>query len=152
MDASIENVIEVIWKKADPSLIFVVSETGATSFWEFLRPSHEWTKHKTVQLSNAKGSQIVDVKWHDESGNLFWCERRGFATDAYCVCYRSIDVRKNREKVRTEIGSAQALLHNCPMVSVYAFKDGICIQPSQIYLERILMFWMSGCLHAKVSA
>ena len=143
-------MIEVIWDKSDPSLVFVIFETGATNFWEFLRPSHEWIKHKTIQLSNAKRSQIINVEWHGESGNLFWCEKRGLAADAYCVCYRSVNIRNKSEKVNIEIGSTQAILHNCPLVSIYVFKNGICIQPCQIYMERILIFWTIGCLNVKV--
>ena len=150
LDTIPEPLIEVIWDESKPSLVFVISETGVTNFWEFLRPSHEWIKIKSSQLSNTKGSQIIDVKWHEDSGNLFWCEKRGFAADAYCVCYRSINIRNNNENVKIDIGSAQAILHNCPLVSFDVFTNGICIQPCQIYLERILMFWTSGCLNVKV--
>ena len=140
-------MVEVIWDKSQPSLVLVVSETGTTEFWEFLRPSNEWIKHKTMQLSNAKGSQIIEIKWNGECGNLFWCERRGLMADTYCICYRSVNIREN---VKIEIGSTQAILHNCPLVNIYMFKGGICIQPHQMYLEKILMFWKSGCLNVKV--
>ena len=150
MDKLAEPVIEVLWEKSKPSLVFVISETGATDFWEFLRPSHQWLKLKSIQLSNTKGLQIVDVKWHDESGNLFWCEKRGFAADAYCVCYRSVNIRDDNERTKIEIGSAQAILHNCPVVRFYAFNNGMCIQANQMYLERMLTFWTSGCLNVKV--
>ena len=150
LDKIAEPVITVLWEKSKPSLVFVVCETGATDFWEFLRPSNEWLKLKNIQLSNTKGLQIVDINWHDESGNLFWCEKRGFAADAYCVCYRSVRIHENSEKTKIEIGSAQAILHNCPLVSFYAFNNGLCIQANQICLERILMFWTCGCLNVKV--
>lgn len=148
LDEIPEPVVQVIWDSSNPSLVFIVTKNGTANIWEFLRPSHEWLKHKTIQLSNAKGSQIIDVKYHEESSNLFWCEKRGFAIDAYCVCYRSVNIQDASEKVK--IGSTQAVLHNCPLVNVHVFNNGVCIQPCQVYLERILILWTSGCVNLQV--
>lgn len=135
-----EPTIEVVWNKSEPSFIYVISETGTTSFWEFLKPSHEWIKHKSFQLSNAKGIRIVDVKLHEESRNIVWCERRGLNDEAFCVCCRNI-IGNYNEKAKGELGTTQAILHNCPPINIFCFNGGVCIHPCQLYLEKVYVFW-----------
>lgn len=140
LSTSSEETIEVVWSKSEPSFIYVVSKSGTTGFWEFLKPSHEWIKHKSFQLSNAKGVKIVEVKLHEETENIVWCERRGMGVESYCVCCRSITGDTN-EKAKVELGATQAILHNCPPVNIFSFSCGVCIHPCQLYLEKIYVFW-----------
>ncbi|XP_046856521.1 uncharacterized protein LOC124449624 [Xenia sp. Carnegie-2017] len=145
LERNADSVVDIVCLKNQPSLLLIVYKNGVTGFWEFLQPSLTWFKHKTIQLSNAKNSEVMTVKWHEATTILFWCEKRGHAVDSYCVCCRNIYMKYNEGKLTIETGATQAILHNCVSVNIFAFDGGVCIQPCMVYLENILIFWCDEC-------
>lgn len=150
MERNADSVLEIVCLKNQPSLLLIVYKNGVTGFWEFLQPSLTWVKHDTIQLSNAKNSEVMTVKWHEATTILFWCEKRGHSVDSYCVCCRNINMKYNEGKLTIETGATQAILHNCVSVNIFAFDGGVCIQPCMVYLENILIFWSDECQNIQV--
>lgn len=137
------SVISVLVHPSRSHCILVVCMDSIASFWEYLSLEHRWVKQCQFQLSNAKGAQVISVVLQVCSFSLFWCENRsasGLGLSSCCVCRRQL-VSSWDSSLPEQLGQVDAVLHSCPVVSLFTVKRELCIVPSLPHKQQMLLFW-----------
>ena len=137
------SVVSILVHPSSPCCVLVVHKNSITAFWKYLLTEHRWVKQCQLQLSNAKGSQILSILLQASSYSLFWCENRaasgpGLAT--CCVCRRQLASSWD-STLPEQLGQVDAILHSCPIVSLYTVKRELCIVPHLPQKQQLLLFW-----------
>lgn len=140
---SASSVVNVLVHPSAPHCVLVVHMNSITALWEYFHLQRRWVEQCKFQLSNAKGSQVMSVLLQGRSFSLFWCENRstsGPGLSSCCVCRRQLASTWDGS-VAEQLGQVDAILHSCPVVSLYNIEQELCIIPSLPHKEQLILFW-----------
>ena len=152
-DAS-SHIIAVFQNPSCSSQVYVIYSNSITDCMEHNRATNQWTKKHTFQLSNAKGVEILCVSLHPHTSMFFWCERRGSSLGlaSCCVCMREVPESWDMDFLSC-IGPVVAILHSCPMMSLWVINKGVCMLPHlPDEQKQLLFFWTFVPRSLKVSS